>query len=400
MKVAILSDFHIGYERFFEDAYKQAEEALKKASSLADVLIIPGDIFDMRNPKPEVLAQGINLFRELARKKWSAKVVSYSGNKKIYADIPVIAIPGTHERKARDVEDPVQLLGLAGLVVNGSDSTIEINNGDEKIAVFSLGGLAEEKVKETLTLLNPKPVEKAFNIFMFHQSIFELLPFSKDFIHFDDLPKGFDLYVDGHIHNRYETKVHGKPFLIPGSTVLTQLKDGEQEQKGFYIFDTTSKKYEYVKIDSRKFFVKNVSVENKEISKIAVDVSNAIEAGIKDSDTKPIIRIVLEGELKHGYRQVDIDLLELIKKYSSKAVIEISKNNVGDKSSQMEIESIRSGAFENMSIKDYGISIFLEKLKTAKYDLLKNPTELFDNLSSDQKKEKIVNDAMKELFEG
>ncbi len=398
MRVAILSDFHIGYERFSEDAYKQAEEALEKAASLADVLIIPGDIFDMRNPKPEVLAQGINLFRNIAKRKWNARVTSYLGSKRIYTDVPIIAIPGTHERKARDMEDPVQLLSLAGLVINGSDSTVEVDNGTDRIAIFSLGGLSEEKVKETLNLLNPQPVKDIFNIFMFHQSVYELLPFSKDFIHFDDLPKGFDLYVDGHIHNRYESKVYGKPFLVPGSTVLTQLKDGEQEQKGFYIFDTNTKKYEYVNINSRKFVVKKVKVDGKDISKINADVVEVIEDTIKRIETKPIIRIVLEGELKQGYKQVDIDILALIKKYEGKAIIEISKGNVEDKESQMEIDAIRKGAFENMSIKDYGMSIFLEKLKATNYSLSKNPAELFEALSSDQKKEKIISDMMSELF--
>ena len=44
MKIAILSDFHLGYERFKEDAYVQAREAMEKAAGLCDMLIIPGDI--------------------------------------------------------------------------------------------------------------------------------------------------------------------------------------------------------------------------------------------------------------------------------------------------------------------------------------------------------------------
>ena len=64
MKLAILSDMHIGYERFAEDAYNQAEAAVKAAMSVADMLLIPGDVFDKRAPKPDVIAQGINIFRE------------------------------------------------------------------------------------------------------------------------------------------------------------------------------------------------------------------------------------------------------------------------------------------------------------------------------------------------
>ena len=97
---------------------------------------------------------------------------------------------------------------------------------------------------------------------MFHQSVYEILPFSDDFIHYNELPKGFDLYVDGHIHSRVEADVHGKKFLIPGSTVLTQLKEGEQDDKGFILFDTQSYTYQFVKIKCRKFVFKNISFEN------------------------------------------------------------------------------------------------------------------------------------------
>ena len=150
MKIAILSDFHLGYERFAEDSYKQAEEALYKASEVCDMMIIPGDVFDIRNPRLEVLAQGINLFRNLGKKNWKARVVAYKGSKRLFTDLPIIAIPGTHERRAHNAGNSVELLSLAGLLVDASDSTVEIEKDGERIAVFALGGLSEEKVREAL----------------------------------------------------------------------------------------------------------------------------------------------------------------------------------------------------------------------------------------------------------
>ncbi|MDE1846089.1 MAG: metallophosphoesterase [Candidatus Micrarchaeota archaeon] len=399
MKIAILSDFHLGYERFVDDAYIQAEEAMKKAAELSDMMIIPGDIFDVRNPRLEFLAQGVNLFMAATKKKWEAKVVAYRGGKRIHTDLPIIAIPGTHERRAQNAGNSVELLGLAGLLVDASDATVEIEKDGEKVAVFALGGLAEEKVRETLKELNPTPVAGAFNIFMFHQSIYEILPFSADFINYEELPKGFDLYVDGHIHSRLEHKVFGRPFLIPGSTVLTQLKDGEVEQKGFFIFDTKTLRYEFVKIESRDFHVEKVSVKGREPREISQEVSEKIERLIAKSKVKPIIRIVLDGELKSGYKNADLDFMELLKRYDKSAVVEISKGKVEDRESDAELESLRKGAFENISIRDYGLSIFLECLKKSEYTLKKNPTELFDILSSGEKKEKILNELMVQLFE-
>lgn len=225
MKIAILSDFHLGYERFYDDAYLQAAEALKKASEMADALIIPGDLFDNRSPKPEVLAQGIKLFKELKNKEWGARVVSYEGPRKIFTDLPIIAIPGTHERRSEGAENAVELLNLVGLLVNVSEARVIIQKGEEKVAIYGIGGISEEKFRNFLKEKDPRPYDSIFNIFIFHQSVYDLMPFNKDFISFDELPEGFDLYIDGHIHSRVERTVHSKPFLIPGSTVLTQLKE-------------------------------------------------------------------------------------------------------------------------------------------------------------------------------
>ncbi|MDE1846537.1 MAG: metallophosphoesterase family protein [Candidatus Micrarchaeota archaeon] len=398
MRVAILSDFHLGYERFSEDAYRQAEDALNKASAMADMMIIPGDIFDMRNPRLEVLAQGVNLFRNLSKRDWKARVVASEGSRRLFTDVPIIAIPGTHERRAQDAGNSVELLAMAGLLVDASDSTVEIEKNGERVAVFALGGLSEEKVRPTLAQLGPKPISGAFNIFMFHQSIYELLPFSTDFIKFDELPKGFDLYVDGHIHSRIEEKVFGKPFLIPGSTVLTQLKDGETERKGFFIFDTKSLGYEFVAIDSHDFYVERVDVTGKEPRQIQEEVSSKIEHRISSSRPNPIIRIVIAGELKSGYKGIDIDFAELLKRYKEKAIVEIAKDKMESKDTSAEIESLRKGTFENVSVKDYGISIFLEQLKKSDYSLKTGPAELFDILSSDEKKEKIITQIIEKLF--
>ncbi|MDE1833554.1 MAG: metallophosphoesterase, partial [Candidatus Micrarchaeota archaeon] len=172
MKIAIVSDTHIGYERFAEDALSQATEALEKASQMADIILLPGDVFDRRAPRPDVIAQSINLFRELSRKKWQARVVDFNGRgTKCYTDVPVVAISGTHERTAEGKDNPLNLLGLAGLLVDTSEATTIIEKGDERVAIYGLGGISEERVRDKLTELDPKPVSGAFNVFMLHQSI-------------------------------------------------------------------------------------------------------------------------------------------------------------------------------------------------------------------------------------
>lgn len=398
LKIAIVSDMHIGYERFAEDAFKQARSALEKAATLADAIIIPGDVFDRRAPKPEVMAQAINIFRELSKKRWNSRVVSFSSRgTKCYTDIPVIAIAGTHERTAFGKENPLSLLGLAGLLVDVNEATAIIEKDGEKVAVFGLGGLSDERVKEKLAELNPQPVNGMFNIFMFHQSTYELLPFSDEFIHNNDLPKGFDLYVDGHIHSRVEDVVHGKKFLIPGSTVLTQLKEGEQEEKGFLLFDTRTYTYEFIKIECRQLVFRTIKLDSATPKEAGELCEREIEGILSSSKRMPIIRLKLEGTIDKGFNNTDLPIHSITAKYENKAIIDFDNSRLVDPELQTNIEGLRENRIGDMPVKELGMSIFGQKLAELKFDGRINYSELFNKLSDESKKEKIIREALELL---
>jgi DNA repair exonuclease SbcCD nuclease subunit len=395
MKIAIVSDMHIGYERFVEDAYVQAKEALEKASEMADIIIMPGDVFDRRSPKPEIIAQAINIFRDLSKKDWKARVTDFKGRgTKTHTDVPVVGISGTHERTAFGKDNPLTLLGLAGLIVDSSEATTTIKKGNEIVSIFGLGGLSEERVKETLKELDPQPVKGSFNIFMFHQSVYEILPFSDDFIHYSDLPKGFDLYVDGHIHSRVEEKVHGKLFLIPGSTVLTQLKEGEQEEKGFILFDTEKYSYEFIKINCRQLVFKNLDFKDVKPNEVKTRCEEEIDEILSKSRSMPIIKLKLQGTIDSGFSSTDMPLHSVVVKYSSKAMIEIDNSKLINPQMQSEIENLRDNKIGNMPVKELGMNILGEKLKEQKFDGKINYAELFNILSDGSKKEKVLKDAI------
>ncbi|MEM0150139.1 MAG: DNA repair exonuclease [Candidatus Micrarchaeaceae archaeon] len=403
IKIAIVSDTHLGYERFAEDAYAQAKEALEKASSIADMIIMPGDIFDKRFPRPDVLAQAFNLFRDMSRKAWSSKVVEFkSANGKAFTDVPIIAIPGTHERTTAGKENPLNLLALAGLLVDASESTVTVAKGAERVSVFGLGGLSEETVRQKLKELDPKPVDGSFNIFMFHQSIYELLPFSDDFIHFNDLPEGFDLYVDGHIHSKVAASVHGKKFLIPGSTVLTQLKDEEQEQKGFFIFDTATYSAEFISIDSRPFKSLHISFSEAQPSAIEArceaEIGKAIgEMGSDKKMRMPMIRLVIEGTMAKGSANSDMMLNALAKRYVGKAMLSIDASRLSSPDAAISMIGVRENRLGDTPIKELGMRAFAKRLKELDYDG-SDASELFSMLSSDESKEKALKEALKYLL--
>ncbi len=366
MKIAILADLHIGYQRFADDAYAQARAALDTASGLADAVLIAGDVFDSRAPKPEALAQAMTLFAELSRRSWKAKAVRVGGsdNAQQYCSIPVVAISGTHERLAEGRANVLNLLGIAGMLVDTSEATTIISMDGERVAVFGLGGVSEERVRERLSALAPKPVAGAFNIFMFHQSVHELLPFDKDFIRLEELPEGFDLYVNGHIHAPYEGIARGKPFIIPGSTVITQLKEAEQRQKGFVLFDTTTLAHTFVGIDSRRFLMLKVEAGGKrpeEIERLCdEEIARAIEGA---QGQRPILRLVVSGIMAQGHRKSELSPVRLAARYAQHAFVEIDASELVQHDANKSIEEIRSGRIGELSIKELGSLLLNERLK-------------------------------------
>ncbi len=398
MKLAIVSDLHIGYERFEEDAFNQAREALFAAAEEADAILIAGDVFDKRSPKPDVIAQAINIFRDISRRDWKARVSSLTGSGKAHTNVPIVAIPGTHERVAEGKDNVLKLLALAGLIIDVSESTAIIELEGDKVAVFGLGGVSEERVKEALVRLHPSPVDGVFNIFMMHQSIYELLPFSDDIIKYSDLPEGFDLYINGHIHSRVEATVHGKKFLIPGSTVLTQLKDNEQEPKGFILFDTSDYSHTFRPINSRRFVSVSLHVDDAIPKRIGDACEALIQKALAEHSNKPIIRIKLEGTIAKGFTGADMQLRSLITRYAHIATIEIDTSRLKNPETGKEIGELRDGVIGGMSIKELGMRTFSAKLKENKFDESIDAQRLFDILGSDLNKEKKMK-AATELLE-
>jgi len=398
MKIAIVSDLHLGYERFEEDAFNQAAEALEKASESADAILIPGDIFDKRYPRPEVISQAINIFRELSKKKWNAKISGYTGKAGIHTTVPIIAIPGTHERIAEGKENAVKLLSLAGLLADTSESTTTVQKGDELVSIFGLGGVSDDMVKEKIRELAPKPSGGTFSIFMFHQSIYEMLPFNDQFIRYADLPKGFDLYVCGHMHSAQESTAHGKKLLIPGSTVLTQLKSEEQSRKGFILFDTVDGTHRFVEIGSRPYVLREIEAKDAKPSELSELCDAEVSKIIKEAKSRPIIRLKISGTIAKGFSTADLQMHAITSKYSSKAFISIDTSRLSSPDSELMIEEIRSGRLDDMPIRELGMLTLASRIKESKIEMPANYSELFNILATSPNKEKAIQAANELLF--
>ncbi len=346
MKVAILGDFHFGYDRFYDDSFIQAESALLKAQELADLIIVAGDIFDSRTPKQEAIARAFEVFGRVHKK--------------------IIVIPGTHERRPQGFTNPVDLLCKAGFAESCHAKAVVFEKDGERVAVYGLAGVPEEYAKAAIERLAPRPVEGAFNIFMFHQNLKEIMPVVEHGLFLEDLPDGFDLYVNGHIHKNYELEKGGKHLLIPGSTVMTQVRD-EEKEKGFYVYDTGTRSFVYVTIVTRPFVHRTLTI-GKETLNIEQALIN--ELSTIDLSKKPIVRIDVETD-----GAIDTTPINALKSsYSEKCHLIIGFSKESGEDAFNDLDSIGQ---QNVSIRERGMFILREALGRKNVDI-SNVEELFD----------------------
>ncbi len=350
MRIAVLSDLHLGYARFEEDSYIQAERAVADASRRADLILCAGDIFDIKIPRLETLKKAIDVFSKAA--------------------VPVFAIHGNHERRAKDMVNPVQLLAAStGIsLLHGSSGSFE--KGDERVQVLGMGSVPEEYALEALKKCMERFEKEAgaFSILMIHQSIRELVPGGQDELSLDDLEAlPFDLIVNGHIHETV-TRLGGR-FLIPGSTVITQLKKDEMAPKGYFLYDTKARKAEFVRIESRPFFYEALDFRDASEQEIRERVRDSVSR-IRKEHPDSIIAIKLDGTLKEGLIGSDIKI-----EGGDGVFID---NRLNLETLGARLERIRSSREESLSLRDLALRELREKTK-GKITLFES-AELFDKL--------------------
>lgn len=395
MKIAVLSDFHLGYERFAQDAFEQAQAAMAAAVEQADAVILAGDLFDTKLPKPESLSQAFSIFRIPRAKTWGAKVESFSARdgRKDSCAVPVIAIHGTHEMRAKSMVNPIQLLEAGGFIINAHSATVVLEKNGEKAAVSGMGGVPERQAKEALDTIGAKPVSGACSIFVFHQTLSDFIPNAAGAMAAEDLPNGFDLYISGHMHAHSDTKAAGKRILIPGSTVITQLRKEEEGEKGFYLFDTKSRSAEFVRIASRQFFFRELDFDSAKPEDILAKARREIEGMLASAKGgKPIIRLRLSGTV--AARQ-PLDISSLEREFSGRAFL-ITDKAISSGGLKERIEQVRALRQGSASLREMGDELLFERLRKGGVEPTPELRELVELLSSGKKSS--VEEALRKLL--
>ena len=402
VKIAVISDLHLGFTPDSErekDCYEQAADAFNKAlDEEPDMIILIGDIFHKKIPAQETLGNAITFFSEVNTKLGKEiKVLEREGKERKKGRFPaIVTIYGTHERRNEGKLNPVHILEKANLLYCLHKESILTQFDGVRIGLHGLSGVHDKFAKNELFDWNPKPFDRAVNLFLIHQTFNDIIPTNdEEFLEFQDLPEGFDLYLLGHIHWNLEDKhpVSKAPILVPGSTIATQLRDIESKKpKGFYMISILhgQTRIKFVPIKTRPFIFEKMDVNGRKPSEILSMLSEKISTLLKESYwKKPIFRLKLEGNLAEGFSPVDLQLKPLIDRYDSKAILKIDKSSLTSSELEKRKSFLQGLIDEKESVNKIGLDILMKSLNFSDPRL----EELFDFLSEGdiESAEEVIN---------
>ena len=349
-----------------EDSFSAFEEALDKSKD-ADLILVAGDLFDMRVPRQEAFARGARILSRAREWDSKARFESVIGKKAedvsplSLRGIPVVCISGNHDRRSPHLTNPVQAMEHAGLLLHLHCSTAVFDIEGKKVAVHGMSAVPERYAKEVLLAWNPKPVEGAVNIFLIHQNIDPYIfnPLEPPSLKLENLPIGFDLYVMGHLHWNDQQRFRGKNLLVAGSTTPTGLHKIEAEQrKGVFFFNGEYLDFSPL-IRQRKIFWEDVYISPT----IKEDMDRTIGKIVSAEAGKPIIVIKVKGKLPVGAHVPSFRDIEI--KYNEKALLYIYTNLEGQEF-ESQLDLIKSLREQRLSPEEYGLQLLKENLTQAK----------------------------------
>src|SRR3989344_4254265 len=378
MKIAFFSDTHLGFggKERENESYENARQCFELAmKNNVDAIVLGGDIFDVKHPSYDVFVNSMDVFAIAKGKESSVKAsaLTRTGEKAIsYKGTPVIAIHGNHEYLGRDYAGVLDIFDRAGCLCYFHAAVVTLEKGNEKVCLHLLGNIPEKKAKDALKLWNPVPVKGCRNVIVLHQNFKEYSAIDDEMVatlSFSDIPVGFDLAVNGHLHWRDEQDVGNMKFVLLGSTVCTQMKPIEAGQKkGPYIYDSEKNTMEFIPLEvQRNFYYHKLKFDNAKTGHVISQVETIVKSELsKENILSPMIRVRLLGTLETGLNPADLDFTELVERHKGKAIINISKD-FSATSFRKKIEELRELHKSKQSMSALGMKILEKNLAEAKF---------------------------------
>ena len=261
MKIVHCSDLHLG-KRFsgnkdyvkkrYMDFFNAFAVFVDRVEEIKpDVCLIAGDIFDKKEINPDILSKTEYLFKRL----------------KNNVKKEIIAIEGNHDNSRILEESWLEYLQEQNILkVFYYNKDFEEKNylKIDDINFYPVG-YPGFMIDEALTKLSEKLNPQEKNIVVVHTGISgstDTLPglVSTSIL---DLFKDKAIYIaGGHIHS-FTTYPKEKPyFFVSGSLEFSNIQNEKSDKKGFILFDTDTRNYEFIELEHRKRIKKDFSYSN------------------------------------------------------------------------------------------------------------------------------------------
>lgn len=281
-KFAHLADVHLGAHRepnlqklelrTFDAAMKECVEAG------VDFVLICGDLFHVGIPDLAVVNSALK----------SMMYVQRHG-------IPIYAIYGSHDYTPNGTS-VIDILNTAGILTNVFKPRFEgesLRLGvtvDERTGA-KIAGISARKIgleSRYFQQLDRESLERetGFRIFAFHSGITELKPPHLSEMETVDgalLPKGFDYYAGGHIHERGEFRLPGMNTIVfPGPLFTGYGRDLEAtakgEKRGFYMvkFDRQIAGWNFVPMSTIEAVYRDYDLTGRNASDAGATISEDV----------------------------------------------------------------------------------------------------------------------------
>lgn len=304
-KFAHLADLHLGANRHptLESIEREKfNEAMDRCiEEKVDFILISGDLFHIGIPDMSVVNNCVRKLKEV-----------------FDLGIPVYVIFGSHDYNPNS-DSIVNILDSAGLIQNvvrskeagdgkiGLDFVVDEKTGAKIVGINARRGGVEETYYK---ILDRESLEKedGFKIFCLHAGLSEFKPphmASMDTIPVSYLPKGFNYYAGGHIHQKVQEKLPGYAMIVfPGPIFSGYARDLEQtakgESRGFFVveFDDKVRNTKFIELfspESLKCLEYDVTGQNS--NKANTDIESKLSQNeVQDK----IVLLKIKGELSGG----------------------------------------------------------------------------------------------------
>lgn len=370
---AHLADVHLGAFREPElrELNARAFEAALDACSEAKFIIISGDLFDSPLPDLSIVDRAVRKMRALVEQ-----------GKKIYL------VYGSHDYSVNETS-VIDVLNSAGVIRKVStggeeDGKLRLEFTEDEATSALLTGLGARKrglEKENYEALDLKHLEgrDGFKVFAFHSGIEEHKPdFLKgvEGIPLSLLPKGFDYYAGGHVHERIDVTEEGYGRIVyPGPLFAADYKDLDDlavKEHGFY----------FVSVKEGRVQAEFKPVKMAEVVKVEAEAGGKsagalreelVEKAEKTNAVGKIVLLKVKGELASG-SPGEIGFNEVRSAFEGALVVKVNRSKLSaPKLERIKVEGEDKQAVEKELFKALANGKWDYEPASALLDSLKQP---------------------------